>query len=272
MLRGWNMHDIQGQKDNRRIPIDKVGVSNLRYPITVFDKANDIQHTIGNLTLSVSLPHEFKGTHMSRFIEILNEHRGEITVRTVPEILHELKRRLDAESSHIEIRFPYFIERSAPTTGAKALVDYECFFIGSSNDKGDDFIVGTQVPVTSLCPCSKAISDYGAHNQRGYITIETRSLRTNDGKLEIIWIEELVEIAEGSASAPVYALLKRPDERHVTMQAYDNPVFVEDMVRNAATKLQADRRISWFRVQAMNEESIHNHNAFAQLEWARPAE
>lgn len=263
------MEDIQSQSDDRRFAIDKVGVSDLRYPITVLDRRNEIQHTIASLTLAVSLPHHFKGTHMSRFVEILNEHRGEMTMRTIPEVLHTMKGRLEAETAHIEIRFPYFIERAAPVSGALGLVDYECFFIGNSNGKSDDFILGVRVPVTSLCPCSKAISDYGAHNQRGYLTIEVRSRAGGDGRPTIIWIEELIEAAESSASAPVYALLKRADERHVTMQAYDNPVFVEDMARNVAVKLRADDRVAWFRVQAVNHESIHNHSAFAQLEWSR---
>jgi GTP cyclohydrolase I len=263
------MHDIQNQNDERRIPIDQVGVSNLRYPIIVLDQEHGKQHTVADLTLSVNLPHHFKGTHMSRFIEVLNEHRGEITMRTVPTILQKIKERLEAESAHMDVKFPYFLERIAPQSEARGLVDYECFFKGTSKKDQDDFILGVRVPVTTLCPCSKAISDYGAHNQRGYITIEVRTTASNNDEPTIIWIEELIEIAEASASAPVYALLKRSDERHVTMQAYDNPVFVEDMVRNSAVKLQSDRRVGWFRVQAVNHESIHNHNAFARLEWER---
>lgn len=263
------MHDMQSQNDDRCISIDQVGVSDLRYPILVLDRDHEVQHTVASLSMSVSLPHHFKGTHMSRFIEILNKHRGEVTMRTLPAILHSMKDRLEAESAHIEVRFPYFVERSAPASGARALVDYECFFKGDSNGKRDDFILGVRVPVTSLCPCSKAISEYGAHNQRGHITIEVGSVPGEDGHPAIIWIEELIEVAESSASAPIYALLKRADERHVTMQAYDNPVFVEDMVRNAAVKLQNNARVSWFKVQAVNQESIHNHSAFAELQWCR---
>jgi GTP cyclohydrolase I len=219
--------------------------------------------------MSVSLPHHFKGTHMSRFIEVLNRHRDEITMRTIPAILHELRGRLDAESARLEVAFPYFLERAAPATGAKALMDYECSFLGESNGTSDDFVLSVKVPVTSLCPCSKAISDYGAHNQRGYVTIEVRSTRGKDARPALIWIEELIEIAERSASAPVYPLLKRADERHVTMQAFDNPVFVEDMVRNVAGELQADSRMASFRVHAVNHESIHNHSAFAEISWSR---
>lgn len=259
------MDDVQSRHDSRGIAIDRAGVSGLRYPITVLDKQDGKQETIAQVSMSVSIPHHFKGTHMSRFIEVLNAHRGEITMRVIPAILHELKSRLDAETAHIEVKFPYFLERSAPVTGSKALMDYDCSFTGESNGKKDDFVLSVRVPVTSLCPCSKEISDYGAHNQRGYITIEVRSKINGTGSQEIIWIEELIEIAERSASAPVYALIKRPDERFVTMQAYDNPVFVEDMVRHAAEQLYTDSRIDWFRVHAENDESIHNHNAFAEI-------
>lgn len=263
------MDDVQNRSDGRGIAIDRAGVTGLRYPITVLDKQDGRQETIAQISMSVSLPHHFKGTHMSRFIEVLNSHRGEVTMRTIPTILHELKNKLDAETAHIEVRFPYFLERSAPVTDSKALMDYECAFSGESNGTKEDFVLSVRVPVTSLCPCSKEISDYGAHNQRGYITIEIRSAQKQDGDIEIVWIEELIEIAERSASSPVYALIKRPDEKYVTMQAYDNPVFVEDMVRQSADQLRKDARIIWFRVHAENDESIHNHNAFAELVWPR---
>jgi len=257
--------DVQNRPDSRGIAIDRAGVTGLRYPISVLDKQDGRQETIAEISMSVSLPHHFKGTHMSRFIEVLNAHRGEVTMRTMPTILHELKQRLEAETAHIEVKFPYFLERSAPVTNSKALMDYECTFAGESNGSKDDFVLSVRVPVTSLCPCSKEISDYGAHNQRGYITIDVRSGRRDGGNPEIVWIEELIEVAECSASSPVYALIKRPDERFVTMQAYDNPVFVEDMVRQAAGRLQNDPRVTWFRVHAENDESIHNHNAFAEI-------
>ncbi len=263
------MDDVQAHRDERRIPIDQVGVSDLRYPIVVLDKERERQHTVALLSLSVSLPHQFKGTHMSRFLEVLNEHQGEVTMRTIPTILHAVKKRLDAESARVEVKFPYFLERRAPVSAATGLMDYECSFVGVSNGKGEDFVLGVRVPVTSLCPCSKAISDYGAHNQRGHISIEVRSFSDGDKGSALIWIEELIEVAEGSASAPVYPLLKRADERHVTMQAYDNPVFVEDMVRNVAAKLCEDQRVAWFRVHAVNHESIHNHGAFAEVIWSR---
>lgn len=264
------MFDMQNETDTRQIDIDQVGVSDLRYPITILDKLRERQPTVASIAMSVSLPHHFKGTHMSRFVEVLNAHRGEVTMRTIPTILHELKDRLEAETARVEVDFPYFLEREAPASGAKGLMDYECWFHGESNGSSDDFLLGVRVPVTSLCPCSKAISDYGAHNQRGHITIEVRTVPDEEGAPTLVWIEELIEVAEASASAPVYALLKRDDERHVTMQAYDNPVFVEDMVRNVAIRLKADERVSWFRVHAVNHESIHNHGAFAEIKWSRP--
>jgi GTP cyclohydrolase IB len=263
------MEDVQGRSDHREIPLDQVGVTDLRYPIVVLDKLHEKQHTIATLSMSVNLPHHFKGTHMSRFIEVLNEHRGEVTMRTLPKICSVLQERLEAESARIEVKFPYFLERAAPVSSAKALMDYECGFVGEVNGSASKFALRVVVPVTSCCPCSKEISDYGAHNQRGHVTIEIETKPKMDGSREIVWIEELVAIAETSASAPVYPLLKRADERHVTMQAYDNPVFVEDMVRNVAARLRDEPRVSSFRVHAVNHESIHNHGAFAETRWPR---
>ena len=266
-----DLEDVQNHTDERQIPIDHVGVSGLRYPIFVLDRAHQRQETVARVSMSVGLPHHFKGTHMSRFVEILNEHRGEVTMRTLPSVLHDLRTRLDAESARVELSFPYFIERSAPVSGAAALVDYECTFVAETKDSIDDFVLSVGVPVTTVCPCSKTISDRGAHNQRGVVSIDVRGVR-KAGTPEFIWIEELIDIAEQSASAPVYSLLKRPDERHLTMHAYDHPVFVEDVVRNVAHRLQSDPRVAWFRVECINQESIHNHNAFAKIEWSREAE
>jgi GTP cyclohydrolase I len=262
------MDDVQSQHDPRCLPIDRVGISGLRYPIVVLDREQGRQQTVAHLTMSVNLSHQFKGTHMSRFVEALNELRGEMTMRTLPALLEVLRERLEAQSAHITVEFPYFLERAAPVSGARALMDYECTFRAEASDEGEDFVLGIRVPVTSVCPCSKAISDYGAHNQRGYLTIEVRTVRSEDGQAELIWLEELIEHAEQSASAPVYPLVKRVDERRLTMQAYDNPVFVEDMVRNVAERLEKDRRVAWFRVHARNDESIHNHSVFAQIERA----
>lgn len=265
------LDDVQSRLDERNVPIDDVGVSDLRYPITVLDRAQGEQHTVATISMSVSLPHHFKGTHMSRFLEALNAQRGEVTMRTLPALLLDLKTRLEAERARVEVAFPYFLERSAPVSGATGLMDYQCTFKGELNGTGSDFVLGVRTPVTSLCPCSKEISDYGAHNQRGLIEIQVRSMPEPDGWPALIWIEELIELAERSASAPVYPLLKRVDERHVTMQAYDTPVFVEDMVRNVAVRLQADARVAWFEVNAVNQESIHNHAAFARIAWRRTA-
>jgi GTP cyclohydrolase I len=202
---------------------------------------------------------------MSRFVEVLSHYRGEFTMRTLPDLLDEMKRRLDAESARVELRFPYFIEKTAPVSGQTALMDLECGFTGEVNSEHSDFIVHVTVPVASLCPCSKEISDYGAHNQRGQVELDVRPRRCGEGLPELIWFEELVEVAEAAASAPLYPLLKRPDERHVTMQAYANPVFVEDIARGTAQALKADDRVASFRVQVTNFESIHNHNAFAVI-------
>jgi GTP cyclohydrolase IB len=261
--------DVQSRPDVRGVALDAAGVRDIRCPIVVLDREQGQQVTIATVSLSVSLPPEVKGTHMSRFVEVLGRHRGELTARTIPALLEDVRTTLRAEHASVEVSFPYFINRSAPASGATALMDYACTFRGATSGEGLDFVMEVAVPVTSLCPCSKEISEYGAHNQRGHITIELRFTAGSDPR-EWLWIEDLVEIAEDSASAPVYPILKRVDERHVTMQAYDNPVFVEDMVRNAATRLQLDTRVRWFRVTAVNQESIHNHNAYARTEWSRP--
>ena len=261
--------DVQSTRDLRGIPLQEVGVRDLKYPIRVLDRRRGYQDTVATISMAVSLPHHFKGTHMSRFVEILNHYHDEFTLHTLPAILEELRRRLHAESARIEITFPYFLERSAPVTGLTALMDYTCTFTGFSFNGQDDFILGVRVPVTSLCPCSKEISDYGAHNQRGEVFVQVRSVRDDQGKPAFIWIEELIDIAESSASAPVYPLLKRQDERYVTMRAYDKPAFVEDIARDVALKLMEDPRVAWFEVMVTNFESIHNHNAYARTSWQR---
>ncbi|MCD6117984.1 GTP cyclohydrolase I FolE2 [bacterium] len=252
------MIDIQNQPDYRNLSIDQVGVKNLVYPITVRDRVNKVQHTVGSINMYVSLPHNFRGTHMSRFIEILNEYHRNLHIDTVEHIMHNMKEKLNAEEAHMEVRFPYFIEKKAPASGALGLMEYNCSYIGTLKEK-KDFIVGVKVPVTTLCPCSKEISDRGAHNQRSIVSIQIRSKK-------LVWIEELIEYAEESASSPVYSLLKRVDEKVVTEQAYDNPMFVEDVVREVAQKLENDHRVFWYKVESENFESIHNHNAYASIE------
>lgn len=260
--------DMQKTPDTRGVQIDHVGICDLTYPIVVLDRQNQRQQATGKIAVSVSLPHHFKGTHMSRFLEVLAAHQGEITMHTLPVILHELKTRLAAEAARLEVEFTYFVQRQAPVSGLAAPMDYRCAFIGESGKDGESFLLRVEVPVSTLCPCSKVISDYGAHNQRGYVTMSVRPRRddTVDG-WHLIWIEELIDVAERSASAPIYPLLKRVDERHVTMQAYDNPVFVEDVVRNVAGRLREDERIASFEVRAVNLESIHNHSAFAVVRY-----
>ncbi len=264
--------DMQKTPDTRGVQIDHVGICDLTYPIVVLDRDNQRQHATATIAVSVSLPHHFKGTHMSRFLEVLAAHQGEITMHTMPVILGELKKRLAAEAARLEVAFTYFLQRRAPVSGLAAPMDYRCTFIGESGRDGETFLLRVEVPVSTLCPCSKVISDYGAHNQRGYVTMSVRPHRDEtaaDG-WHLIWIEELIDVAERSASAPIYPLLKRVDERHVTMQAYDNPVFVEDVVRNVASRLRDDARIASFEVRAVNLESIHNHSAFAVVTHPAP--
>jgi GTP cyclohydrolase IB len=263
------MEDVQNHHDTREIPIDHVGITDIKWPITVMDRAWKNQNTVATFKMSVDLPKEFKGTHMSRFVTILADFSHEMTAENLPKIIRETQKRLDAEKAHLEVRFPYFVEKVAPVTKSKSLMDYECAFLISANGEELDFILEAVVPVTSLCPCSKAVSDYGAHNQRGLITIKVKPTREEGDNFTHIWLEELFEIGEKAASAPIYPLLKREDERFVTMQAYENPVFVEDMVRNTAVLLRRDKRILWYEVTAVNDESIHNHKAFAVTTWDR---
>jgi len=265
------LEDVQNGPDSRGIAIDAVGVNGLRYPISVWDQTHAKQDTIAEISMAVALPATVKGTHMSRFLEILDQHSGELTQRTIPTLLGDIQQRLDTTDARITIAFPYFLPRRAPVTGATALMDYACQFRARISPAGTEFALQVSVPVTSVCPCSKAISDYGAHNQRGTITINAAP-RIRDGEFELIWIEELIAFAEAAASSPVYPLLKRADERHVTMAGYDNPVFVEDMVRDVAGRLQADSRVAAFTVEAVNDESIHNHNAFARLSHPAPTQ
>jgi GTP cyclohydrolase I len=251
--------DVQSSADTRRLAIDKVGIKAIRHPVRVADKSGGVQHTIATFNMYVGLPHNFKGTHMSRFVEILNARDGEISVESFEGMLRDMVKRLEAEFGHIEMTFPYFINKAAPVSGVKSLLDYEVTFVGEVRDGEYGFSMKVVVPVTSLCPCSKKISDYGAHNQRSHVTI---TARTN----EHVWIEEIVRMAEEQASCELYGLLKRPDEKYVTERAYDNPKFVEDLVRDVATVLNRDKRIEGYVVESENFESIHNHSAYALIE------
>jgi len=261
------LDDVQSQPDDRGVALDQVGVRGLRYPICVWDREHAKQDTIAEISMSVALPAHVKGAHLSRFIEILDTHAGELTQRTIPTVLADMQLRLNSPTAHLCVAFPYFLARSAPVSGATALMDYACAFTATAHNGTTRFDLSVRVPVTSVCPCSKAISDYGAHNQRGYLTLTITPTRDGEGGFALVWIEELIDIAEASASSPVYPLLKRSDERHVTMAGYDHPVFVEDMVRAVATQLRNDHRIERFTVEAINDESIHNHSAFARTDW-----
>lgn len=253
------MPDVQGSPDLRHIAIDRVGIKSIRHPVRVADRVGGSQHTIANFNMYVHLPHHFKGTHMSRFVEILNSHEREISVASFSQMLRDMVKRLEAEAGHIEMNFPYFINKAAPISGVKSLMDYDVTFIGEIKDHKEIFTMKVVVPVTSLCPCSKKISDYGAHNQRSHVTI---TAQTN----AFVWIEELVRVAEDHASCELFGLLKRPDEKFVTERAYDNPKFVEDMVRDIAAQLNSDPRIERYVVESENFESIHNHSAYALIE------
>ncbi len=253
------MIDIQSQPDYRNLPIDKVGIKNLRYPITVLDRENGTQHTVALINMFVDLPENYKGTHMSRFVEMLNLFRQEVSLKKFSVILKQMKAHLDAASAHIEVTFPYFIEKKAPVSEAPGLMDYTCRLIGSSDPAGRvDLVSEVVVPISSVCPCSKEISEVGAHNQRGEVRLSVRFKR-------FIWMEDLIELVEQSASCDVYSILKRVDEKWVTERGFKNPKFVEDIVRDVATRLKDDDNITWFAVSAENFESIHNHSAYAYI-------
>ncbi len=254
------MTDVQGQVDIRNIAINKVGIKQIKYPISLLDKQNKEQHTVADISMSVSLPKEFKGTHMSRFIEVINKYQREIELTNLQEILLFMKDRLNAEDAHLELSFPYFIEKKAPVSGARGLMDYNCHVQGGINGKNEmDIVLGVTVPITTLCPCSKEISNFGAHNQRSEVTLR---VRMND----FLWLEDLISVVEKSGSCEIYSILKREDEKYVTEKAYENPVFVEDVVREITAKLSNNPKILWFTVESENFESIHNHNAYAFIE------
>jgi GTP cyclohydrolase IB len=260
------LEDVQNRPDDRQLPISEVGISGIRYPVAVWDREHGKQHTVAEVSMSVDLPPEVKGAHLSRFVEILHDCAGELSPHTIPVILGKLRQRLGSRRAQFDAGFPYFLHRRAPVTGSAALMHYQCRLSGHSDGSPTVLTLAVRVPVTSVCPCSKAISDYGAHNQRGHITLRVRPHDDEAGQPAMVWIEELIEIAEASASSPVFPLLKRPDERHVTMRAHDHPVFVEDMARAAARALSHDDRMAWFTVDAANDESIHNHAAFARID------
>ena len=256
-----DLPDHASEHDTRQLAIDKVGIKDLSYPIQVLDRNNQVQHTVAMVNLYVGLPHHFKGTHMSRFIEILNARRGEMTIRNMPQVLTEIQQRLEADDAFIEVHFPYFISKKAPISGVESLMEYKCAFHAAKRGPNLDFMLKVQVPVKSLCPCSKSISKYGAHNQRSLVDV---SIRARD----FVWIEDVVDVVEKCASAPLFALLKREDEKYITELAYENPKFVEDLVRDAVLGLKELPGVKWLSVSAENQESIHNHSAYGEIEWS----
>jgi GTP cyclohydrolase I len=258
------LRDVHSEKDGRKLDLERAGVKGLRYPICVLDRANGQQHTIAEIDMSVSLPHRRRGAHMSRFVELLNRHRREIDIRRFRALCAELRSDHDASAAHVTVRFPYFIEKRAPVSGAEGLVDYSCTYGASVTADAAELWVAAEVPVTSLCPCSKAISRHGAHNQRSIVHVKVWFSR-------FFWLEDLIALVEESASCDLYALLKRPDEKWVTERAYQRPRFVEDLVREVGTRLRRDRRFTRWEVEAESLESIHAHSAYARLSYPAPA-
>lgn len=250
--------DVQDLPDFRSIDIDKVGIKDILYPIGVLDQKNKIQRTVGRVSMYVNLPHQFRGTHMSRFVELLNEQCHDMTTPAIPRILMSIRSRLNATEAYLEVSFPFFLLKRAPVTGAEGMMAYSCT-VRARDVKQVTLEIEVKVPITALCPCSKEISEHGAHNQRGLVTVRYRQSK-------LVWLEEIIEIVESSASCDVYSVLKREDEKYVTEKAYANPVFVEDLVRNVAQVLAAHQRIDWFAVEVENQESIHAHNAYAYVE------
>jgi GTP cyclohydrolase I len=254
------MIDVQNLADDRDVPLHKVGVKGVRYPITVLDRAAGVQHTTAVVDLYADLPRHFKGTHMSRFIEAFQRHRKDLSMPRFLEMLEEIRGDLEADAAFGTLSFPYFLEKAAPASGLESAVSYDCTYEGEVRDGRRDFFVSVAVPVQTVCPCSKAISERGAHNQRGVVKIEVKLG-------PFFWIEDLIAIAEDAASSPVYTLLKREDEKRVTETAYDRPKFVEDLVRDVYIGIRSLERFPWFSVEAENFESIHNHSAFAYAEY-----
>ena len=250
--------DVQGSRDTRRLAIDKVGVKDIRHPMAVLNRCGTPQHTVGNFSIYVDLPHDRRGTHMSRFVEILNGHEEPLSLTAVTTLLTTINTTLDSENAFLEVRFPYFVAKQAPVSGVSSLLDYDVTLAGEKRGDTMTVTIKVLVPVTSLCPCSKQISDYGAHNQRSHVTLTARID-------EQLWIEELIELAEQEASCEIYGLIKRPDEKFITERAYDNPKFVEDLVRDIAARLNLEDRVRAYTVESENFESIHNHSAYAVI-------
>ena len=253
------MPDVQSSVDTRQIPIQRVGVKAVRHPLTVKTGNGDVQPTVGTWNLDVHLPADQKGTHMSRFVALLEEHKAPLASATFRTMLAAMLEKLESQAGRIEVSFPYFVKKVAPVSGVESLLDYEVTLTGETRDGAARLFLKVLVPVTSLCPCSKKISQYGAHNQRSHVTIDAELA-------DDLPVEDLIRIAEEEASCELWGLLKRPDEKFVTERAYENPKFVEDLVRDVAVRLNADARIAAYVLEAENFESIHNHSAYAVIE------
>lgn len=253
------MKDVQNEPDHRKIDLTRVGIKGIKYPMNVLDRTNKTQATVATVNMYVHLPHRFKGTHMSRFVEVLNDYCADLNLNTFFEMLDKIKKSLDAPAANLEISFPYFIKKRAPVSDVPSMMEYTCNYVGEINGEDRKLYIGITVPVCTLCPCSKEISTQGAHNQRGNVSVTVLFK-------DFFWIEEIIEIVEGSASSDVFALLKREDEKFITEQAYNRPMFVEDVVREVTDKLGKDGRFVEFTVEAENFESIHNHSAYAFTE------
>ncbi len=249
------IEDTQSKSDSRNLPIDKVGIKNIQYPVTVRNRSGKAQSTIGTFEMLVNLPHDQKGTHMSRFVELLNEHKDNLSLTNMKQILSDMKEKLESTSAYFKVSFPYFIEKESPVTRTKSMMDYRISMTG------EPITLTVDVPVTTLCPCSKSISEYGAHNQRGLVRIQARFEKDIHPDFE-----DIIQRVEKTSSCEVFALLKREDEKYVTEQAYENPVFVEDLVRDIALSLGELHGMTWFSVEVTNFESIHNHDAYAFIE------
>ncbi len=251
------MKDVQNEKDSRNIPINKVGVNNVKYPISVIDINGTVQHTLATINMYVDLPHHYRGTHMSRFLEVIRKHSVNLNLHNLDAMLKDIKKLFECEVAHLEISFPYFLQKKAPVSKIESPFEYECKVeCELDNTEKLKLITQVKVPVHTMCPCSKEISNFGGHNQRADVIIKIKSSK-------LVWFEELIEIAEESSSAPIFTLLKRSDEKFITEKAYQNPRFVEDVAREVVLRLKDDPRIKWYSVEVISYESIHKHNAYA---------
>jgi GTP cyclohydrolase I len=261
-----DLPDVQAEAPSIPLVLDEAGITDLRYPITIREADGSSYHTVATASFGANVAADTRGVHMSRFVETLHDWHGRIAVETLSQLLTEMRNRLAARDVVARLEFPLFLEREAPVSGGRALVAYDCSLEGRLSAHAQGCSLGVRVPITSLCPCSREISDYGAHNQRGHVEIYVSFDLASEA--ELLDFGDLISAAEEAGSAPIYSLLKRTDERFVTMQAYENPAFVEDITRAVAVVLQSDARISSGCVRVMNEESIHSHNAYAAIKWA----